>query len=121
MPDPLQELLNAGAVKTTTAFPPNSRYSAVATGKLEMEDGRTIVYLKRRFVPPAERFAELLEHTVAESDRLDNLAAKYLGDPEMFWLLCDANGAIRPEELIEVIGRRLRITLPEGLPGATRA
>jgi hypothetical protein len=33
------------------------------------------------------------------------------------WRLCDANGAMRPDELTETPGRRLRITLPEGIPG----
>jgi len=120
MPDPIQSLLNSGVVKTTT-FPPNSRYAAVSTATLETRDGSAIAYLKRRFVPSSDQFTTLLEHTVAESDRLDNLASRYLGDPEMFWLICDANGAIRPEELIETVGRRLRITLPQGLSGATRA
>jgi len=120
MVDPIQALLNAGVVKTTT-FPPNSRYQNVATATLETTDGKTIVYLRRRFVPPPERFALVQEHLVTQGDRLDILAARYLGDPEMFWLLCDANGAVRPEELIEAVGKRLRITLPEGLTGATLA
>ena len=45
----------------------------------------------------------------------------YLGDPEQFWRVCDANRAMRPDELTETIGRRLRITLPEGIPGAPNA
>lgn len=45
-----------------------------------------------------------------------NLAARYIGDPEQYWRLCDANNAIRPDELIETVGRALRITLPEGIP-----
>jgi hypothetical protein len=56
------------------------------------------------------------EHSVAEGERLDNITAQYLGDPEQFWRLCDANDAMRPEELTETVGRRLRITLPEGIP-----
>ncbi len=58
---------------------------------------------------------------VAQGDRLDNIAAKYLGDPEQYWRICDANGAMRPDELIETIGRQLRITLPEGVPGVPSA
>ena len=57
----------------------------------------------------------------SNGDRLDNLAQRYIGDPEQFWRLCDANGAMRPDELTEVIGRRLRITLPAGLAGAASA
>ena len=37
--------------------------------------------------------------------------------PRQFWRVCDANAAMRPDELTETIGRRLRITLPEGIPG----
>lgn len=92
-----------------------SRYYNIPVAELETADGKKIVYLRRRFVPPPERFDLLQEHTVSEGDRLDNLAAQYLGDPEQFWRLCDANGAVRPEELTEKVGRRLRITLPEGI------
>lgn len=59
--------------------------------------------------------------TSPRGDRLDNLAAQYLGDPELFWRLCDANSALHPEELTERVGRRLRVTLPEGIPGAPGA
>src|SRR5262245_8420764 len=120
MPDPLQALLQAGALQTT-AFPPNSRYHGVATATLAAADGKTVTYLRRRFVPPPERFAVLQEHTVTQGDRLDLLAMQYLGDPEQFWRLCDANAAIRPDELTETAGRRLRITLPEGIPGTPNA
>jgi hypothetical protein len=58
-------------------------------------------------------------HTVTEGERLDNITARYLGDPEQFWRVCDANNAMRPEELTETIGRKLRITLPEGITGPT--
>jgi hypothetical protein len=49
---------------------------------------------------------------------VDNLAARYLGDPLQYWRLCDANGALRLAELTEVVGQHIRITLPEGVPGA---
>lgn len=120
MPDPLQALLQAGVLKTTL-FPPTSRYYGIETAIVETADGKTLVYLRRRFVPPPERFALLQEHTVTQGERLDTLTAQYLGDPEQFWRLCDANGVIRPNELIEPIGRRLRITLPEGIPGTPNA
>ena len=102
-------------------FAITSRYHSIATAELEMADGKKIVYLRRRFLPSPAAFALLLEHTVVQGDRLDNITARYLGDPEQFWRVCDANGAIRPEELIETVGRRLRITLPEGIPEAPNA
>jgi hypothetical protein len=100
-------------------FSLNSRYYGLATATLETADGKQIVYVRRRFVPPPENFALLVEHAVTEGERLDNITAQYLGDPEQFWRLCDANGAIRPEELVETVGRRIRITLPEGIPGTS--
>lgn len=102
-------------------FPPSSRYFGLQTAVLETEPGRPIIYLQRRFVPPPERFTLVQTHTVSQGDRLDNLAAQYLDDPEQFWRLCDANRALRPDELTETPGRELRITLPEGLQGGGRA
>ncbi|MGI9491780.1 MAG: LysM domain-containing protein [Geminicoccaceae bacterium] len=99
-------------------FPANSRYQNTETKKLTRPDGTEVVYLKRRFVPQPERFAPLQEHQVVEGDRLDNITARYLADPEQFWRVCDANRAMRPDELTEDIGRRLKITLPDGIPGA---
>ncbi|MDB5034129.1 MAG: hypothetical protein JWQ98_1370 [Chlorobi bacterium] len=115
MTDQLQAMLGLGSA-APRSFPPTSRYSGVDTATLEAE-GKTIIYLRRRFVPAPERFALLQEHVVSDGDRLDNIAAHYLGDPEMFWRICDANGVMRPEEATGTIGRRLRITLPEGIPG----
>ena len=111
----LQALLQASGPQTI--FAPNSRYYGMPTSSLETPDGRIVVYLRRRFVPPPERFALLQEHGVVQGDRLDNLASQYLGDPELFWRIADANGALAPDELTETIGRRLRITLPEGMTG----
>ncbi len=120
MNDPLKELLNAG-VLNTTSFPQNSRYHGTAVATLEPANQEPVAYLKRRFVPPVENFSVVQEHGVVQGDRLDNLAARYLGDAELYWRLCDANGAVRPDELIETTGRRLAITLPEGMPGESDA
>jgi hypothetical protein len=123
MNDPTQALkamLQAGG-STGSSFAPNSRYSGASTANFTTVDGRTVVYLRRRFVPDASEFSVLQEHSVVQGDRLDNVAAKYLGDPEQFWRLCDANGAIRPDELTETIANKIRITLPQGIPGPKNA
>jgi hypothetical protein len=99
-------------------FPPTSRYFGLPIAEWKMPDGRKIKYVLRRPIAPPESFTLLQEHTVKQPDRLDNLTAEYLGDPEQFWRLCDANAAMRPAELTETIGRRVRITLPAGIPGA---
>ncbi|HTG17470.1 MAG TPA: LysM domain-containing protein [Blastocatellia bacterium] len=102
---------------STNNFSFTSRYYGIETAQFETANGKTVVYVRRRFVPPPERFALLQEHPVTQGERLDNITAHYLTDPEQIWRVCDANRAMRPEELTETIGRRLRITLPEGIPG----
>lgn len=120
MNDPLEALIQAGALNRTL-FPPTSRYHGIETKIREKADGQKIVYIKRRFVPHPERFSLLHEHVVTENERLDNITAHYLGNPEQFWQISDANRAMLPEELLKEIGRRLKITLPEGIPGAENA
>jgi hypothetical protein len=105
----------------TNSFSATSRYSSIETVIFETPAGEQIVYLRRRFVPPPDRFALLQEHVVVQGERLDNTTARYLGDPEQFWRVCDANAAMLPDELTETPGRRLRITLPEGIPGVPNA
>lgn len=98
-------------------FPPTSRYHAVETTTLVNADGEQVPYLRRRFLPLSDRFAVLREHAVRDGERLDRIAAQELGSAEMLWRLADANDAMRPDELTEETGRRLRVTLPEGIPG----
>ena len=98
-------------------FGPTSRYYAIPISTLEGSDGRTIAYVRRRFAPQPETLSLVLDYTVSEGERLDNIAAVQIGDPELFWRICDANAAIDPHELTDTVGRRIRITLPEGIPG----
>ena len=114
----LKNLLGPGAL-TASLFPPTSRYYGIATAEYQPIAGPPIRYLRRRFVPPPELFAQVQEHYVKHRDRLDNIAALYLGDPEQFWRIADANRAMRPESLTERPGTRLRITLPQGIPAPT--
>ncbi len=98
-------------------FPPTSRYYGIDVATFETAGGKNIAYLRRRFVPSSEQLSLLQEHTVKQGDRLDNITATYLGDPEQFWQVADANNAVALEELTDTIGRKLRITLPAGVPG----
>ena len=106
---------------TTYNFPPTSRYFGIETTTFTGPDGAPVSYLRRRFVPDPSRFATLVEHVVVEEERLDTIAARYMGDPEAFWRIADANAAMDPQDLTTPPGRRLRITLPEGLPGTPNA
>ena len=115
---PLQRLIQMGVVPSVS-FPTDSRYYGSSTLSYTAPDGQTVTYLARRIVPQsgAPNYATVAQHTVKQGDRLDLLAAKYLGDPLIFWLICDANGAIRPDQLIETPGTVLNITMPQGIPG----
>ncbi len=115
MSDPIKSFLQSSGL-ATAAFEPTSRYHGLETAEWETAEGRTVSYVTRRFVPAPERFADFQEHRVSAGDRLDNLSALYNGDPKLYWRICDANGALRPGALVESVGARLRITLPEGIP-----
>jgi hypothetical protein len=114
MDDPLKVLL-AGALQNNR-FPATSRYTGIETATHETADGRTVAYVKRRFLPPVEDLGAVQEHVVVEGERLDHIAGRYLGDPEQFWRVCDANHAIQPETLVSEPGRRIKIAPAEG-PG----
>lgn len=119
---PLQALIAMGVVPSVT-FPPNSRYCGSKTLNYAAPDGQSVTYLARRFVPAsgAPSFSTIAQHTVRNGDRLDLIAAKYLGDPLLFWVLCDANGALDPDALVATPGAVLNITMPQGVPGGSLA
>lgn len=122
MKDPVQALIQQGVIPPVT-FPMDSRYYGSGTLSYTTPDGQTVTYLARRFVPQpgAQNYATVASHTVTQGDRLDLLAANYLGDPLIFWLICDANGAIRPDALVETPGTVINITMPQGVPGVPGA
>ncbi len=116
--DPIQALLAQTSLQRNL-FTATSRYYGLGTNTLTAPDGTVVVFLKRRFLPSPDRFQLVQEHVVMQHEHLDNIAATFLGDPELFWRLADANGAMKPEALVEKVGRRLRITLPEGIAGSS--
>jgi hypothetical protein len=112
--DPLQKLLE-GPPLEATAFAPNSRYHGLGTLRMPLPDGTSAIYVKRRFIPQQGNFTVLSVHRVIERDRLDNIAFRYLGDPDLFWRIADANGVLDSEVLTETVGNEILITLPEGM------
>jgi hypothetical protein len=72
-------------------FASNSRYAKLAAYTVTLPDGR-IVTATRLWQSPAQ-LPLAGYHRRVQGDRLDNLAARYLQDPTLFWKLCDANGA----------------------------
>lgn len=96
-------------------FSPTSRYAGLPTTTTTVTgpDGaaREVTYVRRRLLPRPDEHTLLSEHTVAPGERLDHLAARYVGDPAQFWRICDATDAIQPAELEEP-GTRLPISMP---------
>ena len=93
-------------------FPVTSRYSGIEIAQIEVADEHNIAYLRRRFVPSNANVVTLTEHLVIQGERLDNITAKYLGDPEQFWVVVDANNAMRPDDLTEESQAGKRIVIP---------
>jgi hypothetical protein len=118
MKNPLQAMLEAQVIPSA-ALPQNSRYYGFSTQTYTFSDRRIVTYFQRRLVPDPSQFSTIAEVHVNQNDRLDLLASSYLGDPILFWRIADANGAIRPEDLVEIEGSVVRITLPQSVPGAS--
>ena len=88
-----------------------SRYETIADAELIMADGRVIRYKQVRFIPDTRG---VFPHMVAQGERLDLISYQVYRDPEQFWRLCDANLALRPDDLVAEPGRRLLIPIPMG-------
>lgn len=73
-----------------------SRYEKTATYVTKLSDGRQVTAVKMR-LPVAKRLAGF--HVKKQGQRLDHIAARYLGDATRFWSLCDANSAMLPDAL----------------------
>jgi len=99
-----------------------SRYAQVGTSSLTItRNGLPIQirFLNRRFIPPTAGQVSFVKQTVQRGDRIDNLTAKFLNDPTVFWRIADFNVVFRAEELTETPGRVIEIALPL-FAGSTR-
>lgn len=94
-------------------FDPRSRYYSLQIANRNTPDGRSVAYVRRRFLPAADTMQTLAEVTVNQGDRLDLITAQTLGDPEQFWHICDANNAMNPVDLTAEPGQLLRVALPQ--------
>jgi hypothetical protein len=83
---------------------PRSRYDGVPTATIEVDDGRggvrEVPYILTRTPADPATLTPLAWHRVAADDRLDLIAARYLGDPSAFWRIGDANLALDPDDLV---------------------
>lgn len=94
-------------------FEKNSRYYILETATFTTTDGKSILYKRRRFLPDSADLPLLTETKVEQSDRLDLVTNRTIGDSEQFWRICDANDAMNPFELIAEPGKWLKAPLPQ--------
>jgi hypothetical protein len=118
MTDPVQMLIAAGAIPAAP-FGPSSRYANVAIVRYSLPDDgsgadNSVAYVLRRFIPQAADIPIATWHTVRGGERVDHLAAHYLGDVELTWRIADANLASDLLEITATPGWRLAIPLPPG-------
>ena len=93
-------------------FEPTSRYFSLKTATFTTPEGRQVHYKVRRFLPQVKDLHYLMDVPVQSGDRLDLVAARTLGAPDLFWRLCDSNNAMDPFELAQP-GHALRLTIPQ--------
>ena len=94
---------------------PGSRYAQVEVASLKaIRNGQPVEirYLRRRFIPPVTGQVRFLVHTVRQGDRIDNITARYLSDPTLFWRVADFNVVLRAEDLTATLGEQIDIALP---------
>lgn len=77
-------------------FSSRSRYARAGTYPVTLPDG-TVVTITRIPRPTTQRVAGWYPRS--ESERLDVVAYRFLGDPTRAWVLCDANGSLSPDAL----------------------
>jgi hypothetical protein len=94
-------------------FEKNSRYYNLETVTYTAKDGKQTAYKRRRFLPKGADLPLLTETKVEQSDRLDLITNRTIGDPEQFWRVADANDAMEPDELVENPGRWLKVPVPQ--------
>jgi hypothetical protein len=84
-------------------FFPGSRYKRMGTYTVTQADGRTVTAVK---LPLPLETPLVGYHRRMVEQRLDHIAARYLGDATAFWRLCDAGDAVVPDALAahELIG-----------------
>jgi hypothetical protein len=99
---------------------PSSRYYGNAVEQMTLPDGTVIAYLSRRIIPQANIYPQTQNHSVVIGDRLDNLAARYIGDPILFWMIADANTAFDPDKVTAEPGIVIQLPLVSGIPSGAR-
>jgi hypothetical protein len=112
--NPIDNFVASGATSGAQSQP-NSRYNNIGTTTYTRPDGTVVRYLNRRIIPQPDQYTTIRQYVVVQGDRVDTVANAQIGDPLLYWILCDANAASVPDELTAEPGRVLSITLPAGI------
>ncbi|MET9761298.1 hypothetical protein ABZ016_19925 [Streptomyces sp. NPDC006372] len=88
---------------------PPSRYAHVPTYTVTDHRGRTVEVLS---VPAAPVQALAGVHLARDGERLDHLAARYLGDATLWWRIAERNDAMTTAALAEA--REIEIPVRRG-------
>lgn len=78
------------------------------------DDRPAVPYLGRTLLPLPEDVARQGSYVVRAGDRIDNVSARLLGDPQLYGLLMEANGASNPALLCITPGRTLAVPAVAG-------
>jgi hypothetical protein len=119
MDQAIQSMVAAAAGSGATTNP-SSRYYGAVVEYFTGANGVAVAYLQRRIVPQASVYTSLKNYSVNDGDRLDNLAYTNLGDPILYWMICDANSAVDPDQLTAQPGVAIEIPLAAGIPPGAR-
>ena len=80
-----------------------------------------MVYLARRIVPQPSIYISVQNYVVVERrPHRQSGSNRFLGDPLLFWMICDANSATDPDELTAQTGRSILIPLASAIPAGAR-
>jgi hypothetical protein len=87
----------------------------VRTRTRQDRTGVSVQYLGRSLLPLPSAIQRQSSYTVQAGDRIDNVSARLLGDPLLYWMLMEANGASDPGLLCAVPGRKIIVPSIVGL------
>jgi hypothetical protein len=115
MNDPVQMLIDAGAI-ASTPFEATSRYRSVAIGLHPRPAGEPpLPFVRRRFIAQLRDIGVTGTVGIASRDRPELLAYRAFGEPLLYWRIADANGVTDPFELTDTPGERVVIPVPPGM------
>jgi len=97
-------------------FDSRSRYRDQPQREIELADGTRQRHVLPRWIPEPGEATIGAQHRATDSDRLDNLAFRYLGLAEGWWLIADAGLEMHPAKIGSKPGENVGIPLPQAGP-----